>query len=398
MQLWQFSRRSRRRRRLRPFSTSLPHAVRDMAMMTSATGLMPTVRARASLAGWRSTISCFPVRARRSNEGLTRMISRRSIVLALGSVPLLIRSVWSQTAPRPHRIGLLSSGAPYTETSPVVRGLTAGFSKRGYVVGTSLLFEPRAAEAHAERLPFLVDDLKGKAELIITNSNTAAGIVKGRSKIPVVAITGADPVATGLIASLAHPGGTVTGVGEIAAELSAKRLEVLKDAFPSVRKVAMLWNADDFGMTLRYKAADQAAQTLGLEVQPLGVREPEDFGAAFTAMERDRPDAILMVTDALTVLNRKRVFDFAETQKLPAIYEYEYLVRDGGLMSYGPDTAELYDRAADLADRILKGADPADLPFEQPTRFHLFVNRGTAQKIGLSISPLVLARADEIIE
>jgi putative ABC transport system substrate-binding protein len=266
------------------------------------------------------------------------------------------------------------------------------------VIGTSLLFEPRAAEAHRDRLPTLVDDLKGKVELIITNSYAAARIVKERSKLPVVAITGADPVATGLIASLAHPGGTVTGVGEVAAELSAKRLEVLKDAFPSVRKIAMLWNADDLGMTLRYKAADTAAQMMGLEVQPLGVREPEDFGAAFTAMERDRPDAILMVTDALTALNRKRVFEFAEQQKLPAIYEYEFLARDGGLMSYGPDTAEIYGRAADLADRILKGANPADLPFEQPTHFHLLVNRRTADKIGVTLSSAVLARADEVIE
>lgn len=326
------------------------------------------------------------------------MILRRSIVLALGSMPLLTQVARSQTTPNPHRVGLLSSGAPYTDTSPVVRGLTAGFSKRGHVVGTSLLFEPRAAEAHPERLPSLVDDLKSKAELIITNSYAAARVVKDRSKLPVVAITGADPVATGLINSLNRPGGTVTGVGEVAAELSAKRLEVLKDTFPSVRKIAMLWNADDLGMTLRYKSAEAAARILGLEVQPLGVREPEDFGAAFAAMERDRPDAILMVTDALMALNRKRVFEFAVQQKLPAIYEYDFLVRDGGLMSYGPDMAEVYDRAADLADRILKGANPADLPFEQPTRFRLVINRGTAEKIGLPISPAVFVRADEVIE
>ena len=122
------------------------------------------------------------------------------------------------------------------------------------------------------------------------------------------------------------------------------------------------------------------------------------LGVAFTAMGRDRPHAILMVTDALTALNRKKVFEFAEQQKLPAIYEYEYLVRDGGLMSYGPDTDEIYDRAAGLADRILKGTSPADLPFEQPTHFHLLVNRRTADKIGVTISPTVLARADEVIE
>jgi putative ABC transport system substrate-binding protein len=256
----------------------------------------------------------------------------------------------------------------------------------------------RAAEAHPDRLQQLVDDLKSETELIITNSSVAARVVKDRSNVPVVAITGADPVATGLIDSLARPGGNITGVGEVAAELSAKRLEVLKDTFPNLNKVAMLWNADDLGMTLRYRSAETAARTLGLEVQPLGVREPGDFTAAFAAMARDRPDAILMVTDALTVLNRRRVFEFAAQQKLPAIYEYDNRVGDGGLMSYGPDTGELYDRAADLADRILRGARPADLPFEQPTRFRLVINRKTLETLGLTIPAAIMMRADEVVE
>jgi putative ABC transport system substrate-binding protein len=326
------------------------------------------------------------------------MILRRSAILMLGSVPLLARGAFSQTAVKARRVGLLSSGAPVADTSPLLIGLTAGFSKRGYVVGTSLLFERRAAEAHLDRLPQLVDGLKGEAELIITNSSTAARVVKDRSNVPLVAITGADPVATGLIDSLARPGGNITGIGEFAAELSAKRLEVLKDAFPSLRKIAMLWNADDLGMTLRYRSAEVAARTLGLEVQPLGVREPEDFADAFAAMARDRPDAILMVTDALTTLNRKRVFEFAAEQKLPAIYEYDSLVRDGGLMSYGPDMSELYDRASDLADRILRGARPGALPYEQPTRFHLVINKKTLETLGLTIPAAILMRADEIID
>ena len=326
------------------------------------------------------------------------MILRRSVIVALGSMPLLPRGVFSQNAVKARRVGLLSSGAPFTDTSPVVTGLTAGFSKRGYVVGSSLLFERRAAEAHPDRLPQLVDDLKSETELIITNSSAAARVVKDRSNVPVVAITGADPVAMGLIDSLARPGGNITGVGEVAAELSAKRLEVLKDTFPTLSKIAMLWNADDLGMTLRYRSAETAAQTLGLEVQPLGVREPEDFAAAFAAMARDRPDAILMVADALTVLNRRRVFEFAAQQKLPTIYEYDFLVRDGGLMSYGPDMGEVYDRAADLADRILRGARPADLPFEQPSRFRLVINKKTLETLGLTIPAAVLMRADEVVE
>ena len=228
--------------------------------------------------------------------------------------------------------------------------------------------------------------------MIITQSYAAARVVKDRANVP-VAITGADPIATGLVDSLARPGGNVTGVGEIAAELSAKRLEVLKDTFPSLRKIAMLWNADDLGMTGRYKNAEAAARTLGFEIQPLGVREPEDFAAAFAAMLRDRPDAILMVTDALTALNRKRVFEFAAQEKLPAIYEY-----DSGLMSYGPDMGEVYDRAAGLADRILRGARPANLPFEQPTRFRLVINKKTLETLGLTIPPAMLMRADEVVD
>jgi len=311
---------------------------------------------------------------------------------------LLAGDVFSQTAIKARHVGLLSAGAPFDDKHPLVTGLTAGFSKRGYVVGSSLLFERRAAQAHPDRLPQLVDDLKSQAELIITNSNAAARVVKDRSNVPVVAITGADLVATGLIDNLARPGGNITGVGEVAVELSAKRLEVLKDTFPSLRKIAMLWNADDLGMTLRYRSAEGAARALGLEIQPLGVREPEDFAVAFAAMARDRPDAILMVTDALTALNRKRVFEFATQHKLPAIYEYDWLVRDGGLMSYGPDMGEVYDRAADLADRILRGVSPANLPFEQPTRFRLVINKKTVESLGLTIPAAILMRADEIID
>ena len=151
-------------------------------------------------------------------------------------------------------------------------------------------------------------------------------------------------------------------------------------------------------MTLRYQASEAGAQALGLSVQPLGVREPDEFEQAFAAMQRERPDAIMMVTDTLTLLNRQRVFAFAATQQLPAIYEFDYLVRDGGLMSYGPDLDESFSRVAALVDRILKGAKPADLPFEQPTRFRLVINLKTAQAMGLSVPALLLFQADEVLK
>jgi ABC-type uncharacterized transport system substrate-binding protein len=184
----------------------------------------------------------------------------------------------------------------------------------------------------------------------------------------------------------------------MASELSVKRLELLKDAVPGLKRVAMLWHVGDLGMDMRYRAAAAAAATLDIAVQPLGVREPDDFGAAFAAMTRDKPDGILMVTDALTLLNHKRVFGFAAAHRVPAIYEYEGLVRDGGLMSYGPDDKEVIDRIAGLVDRILKGTKPADLPFEQPTRFRFVINLKTAKALGLAPPPSLLVRADAVIE
>jgi putative ABC transport system substrate-binding protein len=185
---------------------------------------------------------------------------------------------------------------------------------------------------------------------------------------------------------------------ELSTELSAKRLEILKEAVPKLRRVAMLWNAADHGMTLRYRAAETAAQVLKVSVQTLGVREPNDFDHAFAEMTRSRPDAILMVSDALTTLNRKRVIEFATANRLPTIYELSSLVRDGGLMSYGPNQSAIGLRAGDFVARILRGARPADLPLEQPTKFELLINLKTAKALGLTVPPALLARADEVIE
>jgi putative ABC transport system substrate-binding protein len=167
---------------------------------------------------------------------------------------------------------------------------------------------------------------------------------------------------------------------------------------PKLQKVAMLWNKDDLGMSQRYEASAKVAHASGFTVQALGVREPDDFNEAFSVMNGDPPDAILMVADSLTTLNRRRVFEFAAAKKLPAIYEYDFLVRDGGLMSYGSDLTESFERAAALVDRIFKGARPADLPFERPTRYPFVLNLKTAQSSGLEIPPTLLALADEVIE
>jgi putative ABC transport system substrate-binding protein len=205
-------------------------------------------------------------------------------------------------------------------------------------------------------------------------------------------------VATGLVASLARPGGNITGISEVASELSAKRLALLKEAVPSIKSVAVLWNADDFGMTLRYQAAEAEAKRSGMLIVPLGVHQPDDFNTAFGEMTKNLPDAILMVTDVLTILNRQRVMDFAAEHRLPAIFEFAFLVHQGGLMAYGPNVNDVYDRAAELADRIFKGAKPADLPLELPTRFDLAVNLKTAKTLGLDIPQSILLQATDVIE
>jgi putative ABC transport system substrate-binding protein len=238
-----------------------------------------------------------------------------------------------------------------------------------------------------------------KVDLIITFGSPAALAAKeASSTIPIVMALSGDPEGVGLVASLARPGGNVTGVTDNATALSAKRLELLKEAVPTASRIAVLWNAKDQAMTLRYREIDRAAHVLGVSVQPLGVREPDDFDHAFAAMDRERPDALFMVTDSLTNLNRKRVLDFAEMRRIPAMYEYAPLVRDGGLISYGPSFDDMFQRAAVYVDKILKGAKPSELPVEQPTRYYLVVNLKTAKALGLKIPQSLLLRADEVIQ
>jgi putative ABC transport system substrate-binding protein len=211
-------------------------------------------------------------------------------------------------------------------------------------------------------------------------------------------VSAGDPVATGLVDSLARPGGHMTGIADMAEELAPKRLQLLKAIAPALRRVAMLWNAGDPGMTRRYQVSEAAAGQIGIEVEPLPVRSIEDFEPALTAMKKKMPDAMFVVDDRLTAVNRKVIFEFALANRLPAMYELDFLVRTGGLISYGPDLDESLDRAAALIDRILKGDKPQALPFERPTRFRLAINLKAAKAIGLAVPPSLLAQADEIVE
>jgi putative ABC transport system substrate-binding protein len=325
-------------------------------------------------------------------------MKRRGFMTLLGGTTVAwpLR-VLAETPAKVYRVGLLNPGG--LDAGPFEGALIRGLAKHGYTPDRNLALERRGAGGHPDRLPQLVAELvTSKVEVIIALGYLPVLAAKEGTTLPVVAFSAGDPVATGLAASLARPGGHLTGISDVSAEVTPKRLELLKQFAPKLRRVAMLWNADDLAMTLRYKAAEEGARVLGLTVQPLGVREPADFDQAFEAMIREMPDAILMVSDPLTNLNRKRVFEFAEAHRLPGIYEYDFIVRDGGLMSYGLDLDESFDRVGALVDRILKGTPPAELPFEQPTRFRFAVNLKAAKSIGFEVPRSVLDRADEVIE
>lgn len=323
-------------------------------------------------------------------------VLRRSVIAAAAT--LALPAVALADTAKVYRVGILSPAPP--DQNVLGPDMTRAFAAYGYVEGKNIVFLRASAQGNVSRLPGLVDNLVAQhVDLIVTGSYPAAKAAKERAgNIPIVVTQSGDPVKTGLAASLAHPGGNVTGVSEIASELTAKRLAVLKEAVPSVRAVAVLWNADDFGMTLRYQSAEAEAPTLGMLIVPLGVHAPNDFATAFAEMTKKPPDAIMMVTDVLTNLNRQSVIAFAAEHRLPAIFEYAYLVHQGGLMAYGPNISEIFDRAAELADRILKGAKPADLPLELPTRFDLAINLKTAGALGFKFPQSILIQATDIVE
>jgi putative ABC transport system substrate-binding protein len=325
---------------------------------------------------------------------------RRDVIqLLAGAVVAAPCCVAAQTTAKTYRVATFNSGPPIPANSPIGTILTRALAERGYKLGENLEVQAYGADAQLARLPQVARDIAAsKVDAVVVLGWPPAAAMKATGVPTVVAVGAGDPVATGLVISLARPGGNVTGISDNATTLSTKRLELLKQAAPSIHKVAMLWNKDDLGMTLRYQASADVAKSLGTAVQPLGVAEPDDFADAFAAMDRDPPDAILMVADTLTILNRKRVFDYAAAHRLPSIYEFDLFVRDGGLMSYGADFKESFERAAALVDQIIKGAKPADLPFEEPTHYLFVVNLKTAKLIGLELPPRLLALADEVIE
>ena len=324
-------------------------------------------------------------------------MNRRDLLILSGVAAVWPRTVLAQQSEKTYRLGFLGFGARDTST---IEGLGAGLGRRGYSVGNNLLIEARYAEGRLDRLPGLVKELIDiPVDVIAVTGYPAARAAKdGTTTVPIVLVAAGDPVELGLAASFNHPGGNITGISDMPTELISKRLDLIMTAVPGLKRVAVLYNASDAAMIARYQAVGAAASTRHISVQALGLREPNDFASAFAAMSGERPDGILMVTDILTMLNRKRVFEFATANRIPAIYEFEVLAREGGLMSYGAERSELVDRAVELIDRILRGAKPAELPIEQPAHFRFIVNLKTAKALGLDMPDALVVRADDVID
>jgi putative ABC transport system substrate-binding protein len=326
---------------------------------------------------------------------------RREFLTVLGGAAIGIpRTSFAQTSSsKVFHLGTLATAGPIDEKSAFGVLLLKALEQRDYTLGKNMTLTSRTANGQIEKLGELLREMKADQIDAFVVAGFPATLACKVANVPTVVAVGAgDPVATHLIDSLAHPGGSLTGISDNAAALSTKRLALIKQAVPKLQRIAMLWNRNDLGMSQRYEASAGAARSIGATVLPLGVREPDDFNGVFEAMDKDPPDAILMVADSLTTLNRKRVFDYAGAHRIPALYEYDFYVRDGGLMSYGPDLKESFERAADLIARIFAGAKPGDLPFEEPTKYLLVVNLKTAKASGIDLPTNFLALADEVIE
>jgi putative tryptophan/tyrosine transport system substrate-binding protein len=326
-------------------------------------------------------------------------MNRRTVLFAGVSGLLVAFAAYGQKPAKVWRIGYLSNGGRPADGA-VPAAFRQALEKLGYVEGKNVTYTGRWSETKFERLPGLAAELVGlDVDLLLTTHAPAAAAAKAAtSTIPIVVVVPGDADATGLVASLARPGGNITGISDPATELSAKRLGLLKEAVPSATRIAVMWNANDPAMTLRYAEVEKAARVLQISIEPLGVRGSDDIDIALSTMNREYPDALFLVADALTGLNRKRIIDFAATHHIPAMYEIRLFVEDGGLMSYGPNMDDMYRQAATYADKIFRGAKPRELPVALPTKYELVIDLKTAKALDLTITQPMLLRADEVIQ
>jgi putative ABC transport system substrate-binding protein len=320
------------------------------------------------------------------------------VTLILGLL-VVSRAVAAQPSAHIPRIGLLGILSPAIGESKA-ESFRQGLRELGYIEGQNILLESRWAEGRPERLAELAADLvRLEVAVIVTESTQSALAAKqATDTIPLVMTTSGDPVAAGLVASLARPGGSVTGLTMFTPELSSKRLRLLKEAAPQTLLVAVLLNAANPGLAGPLEETKAAAHSLGLQLQAVEVRTPSDFAMAFEAMASTEPSALITLADGMLLDNRARIVAFAAKSRLPAIFPDRDFAEAGGLMTYGPNLAANFRRAATFVDKILKGAKPADLPVERPMTFELVINLKTAKALGLTIQPTLLFQADEVIQ
>jgi putative tryptophan/tyrosine transport system substrate-binding protein len=323
------------------------------------------------------------------------MKRRDFIALAGGALAVRFQSALAQGSGRTWRMGFVAHGY-----EKFYEGLFTGLKELGYVEGKNLIVDRRYAAGQAERFPEFAAEMVQQAVdvIVVTTTPAAQAIKKATTTIPVVFPNAISPVESGLIASLANPGGNITGGAAQTAALSIKRLEILKQVLPGLSKVAVLWNGANAALAYPWNQTKAAAAALGIEVQALEVRDQAAIAPALAKISENRPDAFIVLQDALTLQHREEILDFALQNQLPGMYVAREWVSAGGLMSYGENLWEMYHRGAYFVDRIFKGAKPADLPVEQVTKFELIINLKTANAMKMTLPPTIIAIADDVIE
>jgi putative tryptophan/tyrosine transport system substrate-binding protein len=326
-------------------------------------------------------------------------MNRRALLCGLTAMlasPLAAKALQAKKVPR---IGFLGATSAFAEKRRI-EAFRQGLHELGYVAGENIVIEWRWAEEKFERLPVLAAELMGlNVEIIVTGGSTSTGAAKKvTTTIPIVMTQTTDPVGSGFVASLARPGGNITGLSTVAPELNGKRLELLKEVVPKLSRVAVFDDSTTPGNAQGLKETELAARALKVQLQYLDIRGPRDIETAFREASKGRADAVIVLGGPLFISQRRQTADLAIKNRLPTTHGSVEMVEHGGLMSYGVSVSDLYRRAATYVDKILKGAKPADLPVEQPTKFELVINLKTAKALGLTIPPSVLGRADQVIE
>jgi putative ABC transport system substrate-binding protein len=329
------------------------------------------------------------------------VIDRRTFLASLSlSVLAAPLAAEAQQPVKLPRIGVLFASTP-AATSHLLDGLRQGLREQGYVEGQHIILESRYGQAGTERMSDVAAELvRLKVDVLVAATDPATAALKQQTQtIPIVMANSTDPVGTGFVASLARPGGNVTGLSALSPELSGKRLGLLREVIPGLARVAIIWNPDVRGALFDYKETEAAARSLRLQLQSVEVSRSEDLDRAFSAVTNQRAQALIVQTpNPVLFANRSQIASFAQRTRLPSMYGQKEFADAGGLITYGPNTADMWRRAATYVDKILKGVKPEDLPVQQPTKFELVINLKTAKTLGLTIPQSLLVRADEIIQ